>query len=117
MCIRDSLVTESGFHHNVEVDFFGGEPLMNWNVIVDTMAYARSAYPLKKWRFTLTTNGSLLRDGMFPVLEANDVSVVLSLDGGRRVNDANRVLRTSVARSIPSLNGYGTSRGRAMKVA
>ena len=89
----DFLVRESGGHKNVEVDFFGGEPLMNWGVVVDTMAYARSAYPLKKWRFTLTTNGSLLRDDMFPVLEANDVSVVLSLDGGRRANDANRVFK------------------------
>jgi uncharacterized protein len=89
----DFLVRESGGHKNVEVDFFGGEPLMNWDVVVDTMAYARSAYPLKKWRFTLTTNGSLLRDDMFPVLEANDVSVVLSLDGGRRANDANRVFK------------------------
>ena len=89
----DFLVRESGSHHNVEVDFFGGEPLMNWDVVVDTMAYARSTYPSKKWRFTLTTNGSLLRDDMFPVLEANDVSVVLSLDGGRKANDANRVLK------------------------
>jgi uncharacterized protein len=89
----DFLVRESGGHKNVEVDFFGGEPLMNWGVVVDTMAYARSAYPLKKWRFTLTTNGSLLRDDMFPLLEANDVSVVLSLDGGRRANDANRVFK------------------------
>jgi uncharacterized protein len=89
----DFLVRESGSHHNVEVDFFGGEPLMNWAVVVDTMEYARSAYPLKKWRFTLTTNGSLLRDDMFPVLEANDVSVVLSLDGGRSANDANRILK------------------------
>lgn len=89
----DFLVRESGFHHNVEVDFFGGEPLMNWDVVVDAMAYARSTCPLKKWRFTLTTNGSLLRDDMFPVLEANDVSVVLSLDGGRTANDANRVFK------------------------
>jgi uncharacterized protein len=89
----DFLVCESGVHRNVEVDFFGGEPLMNWDVVVDTMAYARSTYPLKKWRFTLTTNGSLVRDDMFPVLEANDVSVVLSLDGGRRANDANRVFK------------------------
>jgi len=89
----DFLVRESGLHRNVEVDFFGGEPLMNWDVVVDTMAYARSTYPTKKWRFTLTTNGSLLRDDMFPVLEENDVSVVLSLDGGRMANDANRVFR------------------------
>jgi uncharacterized protein len=89
----DFLVRESGTHKNVEVDFFGGEPLMNWGVVVDTMVYARSTYPLKKWRFTLTTNGSLLRDDMFPVLEASDVSVVLSLDGGRRANDANRVFK------------------------
>ncbi|HWQ21709.1 MAG TPA: thioether cross-link-forming SCIFF peptide maturase [Clostridia bacterium] len=87
----DFLVRESGSHHNVEVDFFGGEPLMNWDVVVDTIDYARSTYASKKWRFTLTTNGSLLRDDMLPVLEANDVSVVLSLDGGRKTNDANRV--------------------------
>ncbi len=89
----DFLVRESGSHRNVEVDFFGGEPLMNWDVVVVTMTYARSTYSAKKWRFTLTTNGSLLRDDMFPVLEENDVSVVLSLDGGRMVNDANRVFK------------------------
>lgn len=89
----DFLVRESGSHHNVEVDFFGGEPLMNWKVVVDAMAYAQSVHPQKKWRFTLTTNGSLLRDDMFPVLEAYDVSVVLSVDGGRKTNDANRIFK------------------------
>jgi len=86
----DVLVRQAGSHRNLEVDFFGGEPLMNWDVVVDAMAYARATYPARNWRFTLTTNGSLLRDEMFPVLEANDVSVVLSLDGGQRANDANR---------------------------
>jgi len=89
----DFLVRESASHRNVEVDFFGGEPLMDWDVVVDTMEYARSTYPQKEWRFTLTTNGSLLRDDMFPVLEAYDVSIVLSLDGGRTTHDANRVFR------------------------
>ena len=89
----DFLVRESASHRNVEVDFFGGEPLMDWDVVVDTMEYARSTYPQKEWRFTLTTNGSLLRDDMFPVLEAYDVSIVLSLDGGRTAHDANRVFR------------------------
>lgn len=91
----DFLVHESGGHHNVEVDFFGGEPLMNWAVVVDTMQYARTTYPGKVWRFTLTTNGSLLREDMFHVLEENDVSVVLSLDGGRAANDANRVFKNA----------------------
>jgi uncharacterized protein len=91
----DFLVRESGKHHNVEVDFFGGEPLMNWAVVVDTMEYAKTTYAEKVWRFTLTTNGSLLREDMFRVLEENDVSVVLSLDGGRTTNDANRVLKNA----------------------
>lgn len=89
----DFLVRESASHRNVEVDFFGGEPLMDWDVVVDTMEYARSTYPQKEWRFTLTTNGSLLRDDMFPVLEAYDVSIVLSLDGGRTAHDTNRVFK------------------------
>jgi uncharacterized protein len=91
----DFLVRESGGHHNVEVDFFGGEPLMNWAVVVDTMKYAKTTYPQKVWRFTLTTNGSLLREDMFRILEENDVSVVLSLDGGRETNDANRVFKNA----------------------
>jgi uncharacterized protein len=91
----DFLVHESGGHHNVEVDFFGGEPLMNWPVVVDTMEYATTTYPGKTWRFTLTTNGSLLRKDMFSALEKYDVSVVLSLDGGRATNDTNRVLKNA----------------------
>ena len=91
----DFLVRESGKHRNVEVDFFGGEPLMNWTVVVDAMEYAKKTYPAKVWRFTLTTNGSLLREDMFRVLEENDVSVVLSLDGGRATNDANRVFKNA----------------------
>jgi uncharacterized protein len=91
----DFLVRESGKHRNVEVDFFGGEPLMNWTVVVDTMEYAKKTYPEKVWRFTLTTNGSFLREDMFHVLEENDVSVVLSLDGGRVTNDANRVFKNA----------------------
>lgn len=89
----DFLVGASSSHRNVEVDFFGGEPLMDWGVVVDTMEYARRTYPQKEWRFTLTTNGSLLRDDMFPILEAYDVSIVLSLDGGRKTHDANRVFK------------------------
>jgi len=91
----DFLVRESGKHRNVEVDFFGGEPLMNWAVVVDTMEYAKKTYLEKAWRFTLTTNGSLLREDMFRVLEENNVSVVLSLDGGRATNDANRVFKSA----------------------
>ncbi len=94
----DFLALSSDGHHNVEVDFFGGEPLMDWDVVVHTMAYARSRYPAKTWRFTLTTNGSLLRRDMFPVFEQYDVSVVLSLDGGRQANDVNRKFK----------NGQGT---------
>ena len=94
----DFLVGQADSHRNLEVDFFGGEPLMNWDVVVDTMTYARAAYPARTWRFTLTTNGSLLRDDMLPVLEAFDVSVVLSLDGGQLTNDANRTFS----------NGHGT---------
>lgn len=89
----DFLVRESSSHKNVEVDFFGGEPLMDWDVVVDTMEYARTSYPGKMWRFTLTTNGSLLRDDMFSILEAYNVSLVLSLDGGRKTHDANRVFK------------------------
>ncbi|MDO9100281.1 MAG: thioether cross-link-forming SCIFF peptide maturase [Caldisericota bacterium] len=86
----DYLVGNSGSHRNVEVDFFGGEPLLDWPVVADAMAYARGTYPAKSWRFTLTTNGSLLRPDMMQVLDDYDVSLVLSLDGGKETNDRNR---------------------------
>ena len=55
----DFLVAHSGDRRNLEVDFFGGEPLMNWQVVKDLVAYARSLEPIhhKNFRFTLTTNG------------------------------------------------------------
>ena len=60
----DFLIANSGSRVNLEVDFFGGEPLMNWDVVKQLVAYARTQEPIhnKKFRFTLTTNGVLVDD-------------------------------------------------------
>ena len=80
----------SGTRVNLEVDFFGGEPLMNWQVVKDLVAYARTQEPIyhKNFRFTLTTNGVLLDDEVIGVLPTGRCSnVVLSLDGRKEVHD------------------------------
>ncbi len=77
---------------NLEVDFFGGEPLLDFDVIKKIIPYTRSTYPDKKWRFTITTNGSLLTKEIETFLYDNDVSIVLSLDGDKITNDTFRIL-------------------------
>ena len=77
--------------YHLEVDFFGGEPLLNFDVVKKTIQYARKTYPDKKWRFTLTTNGSLITKEVEDYLYDNDVSLVLSLDGEKETNDKFRV--------------------------
>ena len=79
----DFLVAHSGDRRNLEVDFFGGEPLMNWQVVKDLVAYARSLEPIhhKNFRFTLTTNGVLLDDEVIDFCNREMHNVVLSLDG------------------------------------
>ena len=89
----DFLVENSGSRHNLEVDFFGGEPLMNFDMIRELVAYARTLEPIhhKKFRFTLTTNGVLLDDEVIEFANREMSNVVLSLDGRREVHDRFRV--------------------------
>ncbi len=85
----DFLVENSGDRHNLEVDFFGGEPLMNWQVVKDLVAYARSIEQQhdKCFRFTLTTNGMLVDDDVIEFSNREMDNVVMSLDGRKEIND------------------------------
>lgn len=85
----DFLVENSGDRHNLEVDFFGGEPLMNWQVVKDLVAYARSIEKQhdKCFRFTLTTNGMLVDDNVIEFSNREMDNVVMSLDGRKEIND------------------------------
>ena len=97
----DFLIANSGNRRNLEVDFFGGEPLMNWNVVKQLVEYGRSQEEPhnKKFRFTLTTNGVLLNDEIMEFCNREMANVVLSLDGRKEVNDRMR----------PTRNGHGSS--------
>lgn len=96
----DFLIANSGNRVNLEVDFFGGEPLMNFQVVKDLVAYGRSKEKEhnKKFRFTLTTNGVLLDDEVMEFANKEMANVVLSIDGRREVHDAMR----------PTRNGKGS---------
>jgi uncharacterized protein len=85
----DFLVAHSGTRRNLEVDFFGGEPLMNFNVVKQTVAYARSLEKEhnKNFRFTITTNGLLLDDDKIDFINREMSNCILSLDGRKEVND------------------------------
>ena len=85
----DFLVENSGSRRNLEVDFFGGEPLVNFDVVKELTAYARSIEKEhnKNFRFTLTTNGLLIDDDVIDFCNREMSNVVLSLDGRREVND------------------------------
>ena len=89
----DFLMEHSGKRHNLEVDFFGGEPLMNFQVVKDLVAYARSIEKEagKNFRFTLTTNGMLIDDEVIDFANREMSNVVLSLDGRKEVHDRYRV--------------------------
>lgn len=88
----DFLVQNSGNRVNLEVDFFGGEPLMNWQVVKDLVAYGRSLEEPnhKKFRFTLTTNGVLLDDEVLEFANKEMSNVVLSIDGRKEIHDLMR---------------------------
>jgi uncharacterized protein len=88
----DFLIEHSGAHRNLEVDFFGGEPLLGFDVVRETVAYAREREREtgKRFRFTLTTNCVLLDDEVTEFCNAEISNVVLSLDGRRDVHDARR---------------------------
>lgn len=89
----DFLIENSGTRHNLEVDFFGGEPLMNFQVVKDLVAYARSVEKErgKNFRFTLTTNGVLVDDDVIEFANRECSNVVLSLDGRKEIHDRYRV--------------------------
>ena len=89
----DFLIANSGKRKNLEVDFFGGEPLMNWDVVVELVKYARSVEKKynKNFRFTLTTNGVLLDEDKFEFINKEMSNVVLSLDGRKEIHDRYRV--------------------------
>ena len=89
----DFLMENSGTRRNLEVDFFGGEPLMNFQVVKDLVAYARSVEQErgKNFRFTLTTNGVLVDDEVIDWANRECSNVVLSLDGRKEIHDRFRV--------------------------
>ena len=90
----DFLLENSGDRPNLELDFFGGEPLMNFGVVKQVVEYARSREKEynKKFRFTITTNGLLLDDEKIDFINREMSNVVLSIDGRKKVNDYFRVL-------------------------
>jgi uncharacterized protein len=96
----DFLIQNSGSRKNLEVDFFGGEPLMNFEVVKQLVSYGRKQEKLhnKKFRFTLTTNGILLNDDIIEFINREMSNVVLSIDGRKEVNDHMR----------PTRNGKGS---------
>ena len=89
----DFLIANSGTRRNLEVDFFGGEPLMNFQVVKDLVAYARSIEKEhhKNFRFTLTTNGLLIDEDVIDFANREMSNVVLSLDGRKEIHDRYRV--------------------------
>lgn len=112
----DFLIANSGNRINLEVDFFGGEPLMNWDVVKQLVAYGRSKEKEynKKFRFTLTTNGVLLNDEIMEFCNKEMSNVVLSLDGRKEVNDFMRPFRNGVGSYdliVPKFQRFAKSRG------
>lgn len=89
------MIEQSGTRHNLEVDFFGGEPLLNWEVCKELVKYGREQEKKynKNFRFTLTTNGLLINDDVINFCNKEMGNVVLSLDGRKSTNDLMRVSR------------------------
>ena len=112
----DFLIEKTGIRRNLEVDFFGGEPLMNWQVVKDLVAYARSreADTGKHFRFTLTTNGMLIDDDVIDFCNREMNNVVLSLDGRKEIHDRLRVDfagNGSYDRIVPKFQEFVRRRG------
>ncbi|MDD6200643.1 MAG: radical SAM protein, partial [Firmicutes bacterium] len=112
----DFLIAHSGSRRNLEVDFFGGEPLMNFGVVKELVAYARSreAECRKNFRFTLTTNGMLIDDEVIDFANREMSNVVLSLDGRKEVHDRFRVDYAgngSWERIVPKFQKFVEARG------
>ncbi|MCF0228754.1 MAG: thioether cross-link-forming SCIFF peptide maturase [Parasporobacterium sp.] len=112
----DFLIANSGNRHNLEVDFFGGEPLMNWDVVKQLVQYARSIEKEhnKNFRFTLTTNGMLIDDDVIDFCNREMSNVVLSLDGRKEIHDRYRVDYAgngSWERAVPKFKKLVEARG------
>ena len=112
----DFLVENSGTRRNLEVDFFGGEPLMNFEVVKQLVAYAREIEKKhnKNFRFTLTTNGLLIDDDVIDFANREMSNVVLSLDGRKEIHDRFRVDysgRGSWDRIVPKFQKLVNARG------
>ncbi len=112
----DFLIENSGTRRNLEVDFFGGEPLMNWDVVKELVAYARVQEKIhnKNFRFTLTTNGMLIDDDVIEFSNREMSNVVLSLDGRKDVHDRLRVDymgRGSYDTIVPKFQEFVNRRG------
>ena len=111
----DFLIANSGNRRNLEVDFFGGEPLMNWQVVKDLVAYGREQEKLhdKKFRFTLTTNDVLLNDEVMEFCNREMGNVVLSIDGRKEVHDKMRPFRKGAGSYdliVPKFQQFAESR-------
>lgn len=112
----DFVCENSGSHKNIDIDFFGGEPLLNWELVKKTVAYAeeQGEKTNKNFRFTLTTNGLLLDDEVMAYLNQHMHNVVLSLDGRREVHDYFRHDLSgegSYDRIVPKFQKFVKSRG------
>ena len=112
----DFLVENSGTRRNLEVDFFGGEPLMNFQVVKDLVAYARSIEKEKRknFRFTLTTNGVLVDEDVIEWANRECSNVVLSLDGRKEIHDRFRVDyagKGSWEKIVPKFQKFVEARG------
>lgn len=113
----DFLIANSGNRKNLEVDFFGGEPLMNWQVGKDLVAYGREQEKIhdKKFRFTLTTNGVLLNDEIMEFCNKEMGNVVLSIDGRKEVHDKMRPFRKGAGSYdliVPKFQKFAESRNQ-----
>lgn len=113
----DFLIANSGNRRNLEVDFFGGEPLMNWDVVKQLVKYGREQEKIhdKHFRFTLTTNGVLLNDEIMEFCNREMGNVVLSLDGRKAVNDKMRPFRNgkgSYDLIVPKFQKFAESRNQ-----
>ena len=113
----DFLIANSGSRRNLEVDFFGGEPLMNWQVVKDLVAYGREQEKIhdKNFRFTLTTNGVLLDDEIMEFCNKEMGNVVLSIDGRKEVHDKMRPFRKGAGSYdliVPKFQKFAESRNQ-----
>jgi len=113
----DFLIANSGSREHLEVDFFGGEPLLNWEVVKGLVEYGRSKEEAfhKRFRFTLTTNGVLLNDEIMEFCNREMSNVVLSLDGRKDINDKMRPFRNgsgSYSLIVPKFQKFAESRNQ-----